>query len=256
MKTAAKLTLVALALGSCLAATAAKAEPIPLSDQDRANIEEYLGKGVVGEALEGNPIGDASKFFTFEKAAWTYQFTSGDDKGKTVEQSFEKLKRDAKGTTGRYKIGDTTVFYLLREDSGDISVTSQQDTDQGVVSHFSPPEPIYAGNLNPGESHSAKIDVKVYDLSSPDDLAHQGSLNLTWTYLGAYKVTVPAGSYNAALLRWDYKGKVGPANIEDTQYRFLAEGVGSVAMVEQKSISALLIYHDNSKLGKVLVKQK
>jgi len=255
MRPTASLTSLAMALALCLAAGVAAADPIPLPDKDRENIEKYLGKGVVGEPVEGNPIGDAGKFFTFEKGAWTYQFTSGDNKGKTQEQSFEKLKRDKDGTTGRYSIGKETVFYLLRDDEGDISITSQQDTDQGVISRFSPPEPIYAGHLAPGESQKSKIDVKVYDLSSPDELAHQGSLDLTLTYVGAYKVTVPAGNYDAALLRWAYKGKVGPANIEDTQYRFLVEGFGSAAMIVQKSISAMLFYHDNSKYGKVLVKE-
>ena len=56
------------------------------------------------------------------------------------------------------------------------------------------------------------------------------------SYLGAFKVTVPAGTYDAALIKWDYKGEVGPASIEDTQYRFMAEGVGVVAMVDKKNI--------------------
>lgn len=248
----------ALAIGLALiaASSVAKAEPIPLSDSDRENIETYLGKGVVGEAVEGNPIGDAGKFFSFENRSWVVEFSSGDRKGETETQSFEKLKRDAEGTTGRYTAGGDRVLYMLRNENGDISITSEQDTKQGVVSHFSPAQPIYVGHLDPGQSQTAKIDVKVYDLSSPDELAHEGYLDLTLTYVGAYKVTVPAGAYDAALLRWEYKGKVGPANIEDTQYRFLVETVGSVAMIEQKSISAMLIYHDNSKYGKVLIKSE
>ncbi len=77
---------------------------------------------------------------------------------------------------------------------------------------------------------------------------------MTYSYLGAHEVTVPAGTYNATLIKWVYKGKVGPARIEDTQDRFMAEDVGVVAMVDKKDISALLIYRDQSKYGKVLVK--
>lgn len=256
MRLATQFTALALVAAFCLSPGVVRAEPIPLADKDRKNIEKYLGKDVVGEAVEGNPIEDASKFFSFEDGTWTFKFTSGDDKGKTQEQSFKKLKRDAKGATGRYTVSANIVDYILRQDNGDISITSEQDSDQGVISRFSPPELIYTSDLKPGESHKATVDVKVYDLSSPDEVAHKGSLDLTLTYLGAYKVTVPAGTYEAALLRWDYKGEVGPANVEDTQYRFMAEGVGPVAMIDKKSISAMLIYHDNSKFGKVLVSTK
>ena len=72
--------------------------------------------------------------------------------------------------------------------------------------------------------------------------------------LGAYRITTPAGSYDAALIRWTYQGKVGPAKIDDTQYRFFAEGVGMVASVDKLDISALLVYQDHSKFGKLLAR--
>ena len=90
-------------------------------------------------------------FFAFENGAWTFKYTSGDEKGETQEQRFEKMKRDEAGATGRYSIGKNNVYYLVRGDNGDISITSEQDNDQGVISRFAPPEPIYVGNLKPGE---------------------------------------------------------------------------------------------------------
>jgi len=230
------------------------AKPIELSKADRAEIEKFLGKGVVGKAVAGNPIADTAKFFPFEPGSWTFQFTSGDSKGKTQEQSFKTIKKDESGATGRYQNGKDQTDFLIRAKDGSISVVSEQDAKQGVISRFSPPEPIYVGGLKPGDSKTFKISVKVYDLSDPKDVTHSGSLDLTYSYVGAYEVTVPAGTYTAALIRWDYGGEVGPASIKDTQYRFLAEGVGVIAMIEKKDISAVLIYHDHSKYGKVLMK--
>jgi hypothetical protein len=250
------LIVVVLAGDRALERKAWAAEAIELSQDDRAAIEKFLGKGVVGKAVPGNPIADATKFFTFEDGAWNFRFTNGDKKGKTQEQSFKKLKRDDTGTKGRYQNGPDIVNFLHRAKDGSITVSSEQDKDQGVISRFSPPEPIYVSGMNPGDSKQIKIDVKVYDLSDLKDVSHSGSLDLTYSYLGAYEVTVPAGTFQAALIKWDYKGKVGPASIEDTQYRFLAEGVGVVAMVEKKNISAMLVYHDHSKYGKVLVGKK
>jgi hypothetical protein len=96
------------------------------------------------------------------------------------------------------------------------------------------------------------IKVNVYDLDDPDDLEHKGSLDLTLTYVGASRVTVPAGTFDAALLRWDYKGKVGPASVDDIQVRFLAKDVGMVAAAEKLDVAAFLVYNDNTKVGKVL----
>jgi hypothetical protein len=206
------------------------AKPIELSKAERAEIENFLGEGVVGKAVAGDPIADTAKFFPFEPGSWTFRFTSGENKGKTQEQSFKTMKKDESGATGRYQNGKDQVDFLIRSKDGGISVVSEQDAKQGVISRFSPPEPIYVGGLKPGDSKKFKVDVKVYDLSDPKDVTHSGSLDLT------------------------YSGKVGPASVEDTQYRFLAQGVGVVAMIEKKDISAVLIYHDHSKYGKVLMK--
>ncbi|WP_162917135.1 hypothetical protein [Dongia deserti] len=65
-------------------------------------------------------------------------------------------------------------------------------------------------------------------------------------------MTVPAGTYDAVLIRWTYDGKIGPASIKDSQYRFLAPNAGMVAMAQIRSISAMLIYNDHTKHGKVL----
>ncbi len=62
------------------------AKILQLSQTDRAALEDFLGKGVVGKAVPGNPIADASKFFSFEDSAWTFRFTSGDRKDETQDQ--------------------------------------------------------------------------------------------------------------------------------------------------------------------------
>jgi hypothetical protein len=149
---------------------------------------------------------------------------------------------------------ETTLRTLATTDDGHLHITSEVDNDHNVVSHFTPSEPHLLSGMKPGESQTLSIDVKVYDLNHPDDISHKGNLQLTFSYVGAYEVTVPAGKYEAALIKWDYKGKVGPAKIQNTQYRFVAKGVGPVAFIDVKSISAMLIYHDDSKRGFVLHK--
>ena len=110
--------------------------------------------------------------------------------------------------------------------------------------------------MKPGTSRSMCINVRVFDLSRPDKPSHSGHLDLTYTYVAAYEVTVPAGTYEAALFKWNYDGKVGPPRVEDDQYWFFAEGVGPVARIDKKDISAVLIYRDTSKIASVLVSRK
>ena len=63
---------------------------------------------------------------------------------------------------------------------------------------------------------------------------------------------VPAGTFDADLIKWTYEGDIGPADVETTQYRFIAGGAGLVAMVEFRSVSAVLVYHENTKVGRLL----
>jgi DUF3108-like len=129
---------------------------------------------------------------------------------------------------------------------------SEKDLAQSVITSYQPAEPGLLVGLAPGESRSSTVAVTVADISSPDVVSHSGTLDVTYEYVGAYKVTVPTGTYDAALIKWTYKGKVGPADVDDTQYRFFAENVGMVASIDKLSISALFVYHEHSKFGKVL----
>lgn len=41
-----------------------------------------------------------------------------------------------------------------------------------------------------------------------------------YTYVGSYRMTVPAGTFNSILFRLDYQGKVGPAHVKYTAWYF------------------------------------
>ncbi len=227
---------------------------IHLPSGDKAILEQVLGSGVVGKAIPAMPIADTSKYVHLQEASWTFRYTSGKKKGQDVIQTMSELKRDTSRNSWRYSVAHGNVYFLNKDQKGGLSVTSEQDTNQGVISRFSPYEPIFVPGLKPGEMRKTKIDVKVYDLSKPTHLSHQGSLDLTLSYIGAYEVHVPAGTFKGSLIKWHYNGKIGPAKVDDVQYRFLAEKVGIAAMIDKRNISAVLIYHDRSKTGKVLVK--
>jgi hypothetical protein len=230
----------------------AAADTIPLPQADRTTLEQQLGSGVVGDPVDAGPL--TPDDIPLREGTWTYQVVSGNNEGQTEDEIVTQLKRDASGASWKVVTGAKDLAFIQLGDNQNVEVVSEQDTDQGVITRFSPAEPILTNGMKPGESQKVTIGVKVYDLSSPDEVSHSGSLDLEYSYIGAYKVTVPAGSYEAALLKWDYDGSVGPASVKDTQYRFVAKDAGIVASVDKKRISALLLYHDNSNTGKVLQK--
>jgi hypothetical protein len=234
-----------------VAGPAVAADAIPLPQADRSALEQLLGTGVIGDAVAGEPLGAAD--IPLREGTWTYKIVGGNNKGQTETDTLSQLKRDQSGASWKIQTGAKDLAFVQHTADENIEITSEQDTDQGVITRFSPSEPILTNGMQPGDSKKITIAVKVYDLSSPDEVSHTGSLDLTYSYIGAYKVTVPAGSYDAALLRWDYDGSVGPASVKDTQYRFVAKDVGIVASIDKKKISAMLFYHDDSNTGKVLV---
>ena len=223
---------------------------VPLPAEVRNAAANYL-PGVVGEAVPAFPIDPGlAKLATGTRL---YEIVSGDDKGMTEEHVITPVSGDKTGGQWRYQVSDRTVF-VQQVPGKSLSVVSEEDSNQGVLTRYSPSEPLLIAGMNAGESKTLSTKVKVYDLSDPKD-EHKGSLEVTLTYVGAYRVTVPAGTFDAALLKWDFKGKIGAASIEDVQARFVAPDVGMVAAAEKRDVAAFLIYNVNTKVGKVLAQK-
>ncbi|MDG4576382.1 MAG: hypothetical protein P9C36_08745 [Defluviicoccus sp.] len=218
---------------------------VPLPADMRAAGEKYL-PGVIGDPVPAFTI-DPS-LATLSAGTRTYAVVSGNTDNNTEQH---KITASDKPGQWRYTVGNRTVF--LHEAKGEsLSIVSEQDNDKGVLTRYSPAQPLLIAGMNAGDEKTMTLKVNVYDLDDPDDLEHSGTLDLTLTYVGAYKVTVPAGTFDAAMLRWTYKGKVGPASVDDIQVRFIAKDVGMVAAAEKLDVAAFLVYNDNSKVGKVL----
>lgn len=225
---------------------------IPLSDADRAQLDALLGKGVVGEALPSPPLGSVDVYLPPEGRAATYRVVTQGEKASTeTHKSVETTEAEFK-PGWHYTIAGVAESYFQKDSAGKVLTVAEKDFDNKVLSRFTPGDPLILPGLQPGQSAKSSLEVAVYDLSNLKKVSHSGSLDVTYTYLGTYRVTVPAGAYDAALVKWSYSGKIGPANIKDSQYRFLAKGAGMVAMIQIRSISAMLIYNDHTKRGKLL----
>ena len=245
-----------LLLAVCSGAAAQNAGPvIPLSDADRAQLDALLGKGVVGEALPSAPLESSASYLPRHGRTLMYQVVTQGGKPETENHEITETTDPAYKPGWQYKVDKVGEVYIQADQAGRAFTVAETDLDQKVLSRFTPGDPLVLTGLQPGQSITSSHQVEVYDLSNLSQVSHSGTLDATYSHLGTHRVTVPAGTFDAVLVKWSYSGKIGPATIKDSQYRFLVPNVGMVAMIQIRSISALLVYNDHSKRGKLLARQ-
>lgn len=225
---------------------------IELQAEDREALA-ILGKGVVGKALPAKPITDTAKLMPLNEGKWTYRVLAGDHKGTNQEDIIARPKHDEYGKSWRRVVGKKYIDYYRVRNGGKIEMASEVDLVEDVITSYTPMFPVMFDGMRPGEKSEVETDIKVYDLHDPTDEKYKGHLKIVYTYVGAYEVTVPAGKYQAVLIKSSYTGKVGPASVNDVGYMFYAEGVGIVASVERSHVTAFLFYDKKTKTPKVLV---
>lgn len=185
-------------------------------------------------------------------ATWDFRFVSGTRQG---EAATDVLQRGLPGgpPVWLYSADDVTIYTLKRMADGSILSPSEQDLGQGVTTRHDPARPFLLDGAQPGVPDVRNLEVKVYNRGETGTPAHTGTLTLTYTYLGRYQVSVPAGTYPAAVVKLAYAGQVGPASVSDLEYWFFADNVGPVAILDKQKVSALLIYNEKTKNGRVLI---
>lgn len=231
----------------------AQAQPVlPLPDADRKEIESLLGTGVVGEALPSQPIEDAAIYFPFQEREATYLVTGGPKAGTTQTLNVGKGKRPNGEPAWRLELSPSQNAFLRETTDGDVLMPAVSDLGEGIIVISTPPNPFLIEGMQPGESRTLSQSVSVNYLDDPSRQDYSGSLTGTYTYVGTYRVTVPAGSFDAILIRHAFSGKIGPAHTSDNAYYFFAPNVGVVAMITQEDVEAFWVIHIDHSSGKVL----
>ena len=223
---------------------------LTLPDADRLAIETSLGKGSLGPPVSAPSIDEPSEWFPAYTGTKLFQVTQGPYAGS--QQTVEWTPAKAKGLSGRYQFGQEEVILLRTDKKGSLVIEGVEDIQAESVTRYDPPEPFLLQGLAPGEHQQTRMSIKVFSAQDPKEVTHQGELHVTYEYLGACRLTVPAGSFDTAVTKSTFSGKVGPAKIEDIQYRFFAQKVGLVATIENRQVSALLVYQSNKSVAKVL----
>jgi hypothetical protein len=247
--------LAAVVLAVMLGASVARAgeDVVPsLPAADASALAAKLGPGVVGHALPSAPIASASRYFPLEARTRSYRVTDGARKDTTVQLAVARGARPNGTPAWRLQLTPSLEAFLHAAPDGDLLLTAMADSGEGLVVVTTPPSGFLIEGLEPGRTRTVAQSVAVKYLDDPGDARYTGTLTSEYTHLGTFAVEVPAGSYQAALVRHRHTGTVGPADTQDTAYYLLAPGVGVVAMVTQEDIEAFWVIHLDTSTGKVL----
>jgi hypothetical protein len=245
-------TAVVLAFLAPVGAASAQGPVLPLPPADQQKLAEHLGAGVVGAALPSEPISNASAYFPLTEKTFVFHVTSGANTGNMQNLVLKKARRPSGAMAWRFNFAPSLAGFISPNAGGDLMMPAVSDVDEGVVVVTTPSNPFVVTGMKPGASLSFRQKVSVNYLDDPSKRDWGGKLNATYTYVGTYSVTVPAGTFNAILIRFAYRGKVGPADVVYTAWYFFARDVGLVAMVNLEDVSAFWIYHNDTTIGKVL----
>jgi hypothetical protein len=239
------------------AAGSARAQGVVLQlpPDDQQMITNQLGPGVVGQALPSKTITDTTLYFPLKEKALTYHVTAGKNAGNNQQLGVARLHRPNGKSAWRFQLSPSLRGFIHQTPQGDLMMPAVVDSDEGVVIITTPANPFVLNGMKPGQSRSYSQQVSVDALDDPSDQEYSGTLHGTYTYLGTYQVTVPAGSFKSVLFRIKTEGKVGPAHTHDTAYYFFAPNVGAVALILQEDAVAFWLFHIDSITGKVLMSE-
>jgi len=249
------ITLIAAACIILGAQTKTYAEnPAPvLSPNDRKAIVKLLGPDVVGDAVPSKPIDDPSTLFPFHNNASSYRFTSGKNVGKRQAETLTRVERPGGRAAWRLEMTPSLVGFVKQTTDGDIVMSAVADTGEGALVVTEPANPFLPKGMKPGETRSYSQQVSVRYLDDLSNECYSGILKSDYTYVGTFRVKVPAGTFDAVLMRSRVDGKIGPAHTRGTSYSLFAPGIGLIAMILQQKITAFWIYNVDGAGGKILL---
>jgi hypothetical protein len=248
--------LVTMTLGFLLLASGsalAQGVVLQLPAQDQQNITAQLGPGVVGAALPSQPITDPYVYFPLQYRTHQFQVVAGPNAGTVQTLGLWQARRPGGRKAWRFQLTPTLAGFMRETQAGDIIMAALTDSGEGVVVITTPANPFVPKGMQPGETRNYSQQVSVNYLDDPSDQKYSGTINGTYTYVGTYQVTVPAGSFPAVLFRVNCEGKVGPAHTHNTGYNLFAPGVGMVAMILEEDVTAFWLFNIDSTTGKVLM---
>ena len=233
------IVCVLAATGSGHLATASTPNgALPLSEDGRGALA--LLDGVeVRELIPAFIIADRGTLLGLRPGTWTYRLTAGANRGREWAETLRPLPGYDDGVHWERTSGGYFVETLAMRTPTELALLSWTDERHGVAIQIEANSEILDAPIGPEETVTTHSAIAVSRRRSRGPRVHRGRLTTTYTYEGAFRVTTPAGAFDAILLRTDRDIHVGPARARDTRFSFYADGVGKVAETEECAFDGL-----------------
>ena len=198
------------------------------------------------------PITDVQEYLNLGPGTWKYKILSGGKAGGEVRHE-QYAEMPAEGTTKVWKrtVGEEFVEYIHIQSDHDFGKHLEDDLDVGYSSRFLPGV-VWLHKTQAGQTRTIESKIEAFKTGNPKKISFHGKMTSKVSYVGVYEVKTPAGTWPAILVRAEFDIHVGPAKVSDTAYMFFAKGVGKIAEIEATRVSAVLVYHSNTKVVKIL----
>lgn len=210
-----------------------------------------LGADAVGAALPAPPITDPGRLRHLEPGVWKYRILQGPRRGGVETVRVELEHPGESGEAVKLVFDSGEVQHLQVTYDHEVKKLSQLDagSDRLVVYR---PGLVLEPRMAVGESKQVKTALATHRGGGSGKVEYSGHLDYTTTYVGAYRVETPAGSFDARLLVHQYEMKIGPAKAHYRSYGFYVDDVGMVAEVSKERVTALLLYRRSDRSARLL----
>jgi len=233
-----------------------------LSSLARAN-NDLLFNSALQDVLTGNasfvtqrltpqPLTDLSEYFPSSTGSYIYKFF--DHEKNTLEHVSEQQTMVAtNGAMEKWyrKIEDTITEEWRTDGNGNVLLTAKIAKVHGYRVELETPI-ILPSTMPIGYSWDLQSKLNAYKLDEPSTVSHDGLLNVRGKYLGAFKIKTPIGDIPAILFSEQIDFKLGLIDVKSTRYRFYSRGIGKVAEVEGRKVTAFYFYRDKSQYTKII----
>jgi hypothetical protein len=217
-------------------------------------VSQLLGDAVVADTRFAAPLRDPINVGWWDPGEWQYRITAGARRGETEREVLTPIATTTRGEARERTVGQDYTLYLRRTLEGDVVLATEIAHAHEALVHFEPPLSYLTAGLEPGASKVFDGKMEVYSSRRPATKWYSGRIRATTQHAGMYRVTTPAGTFNAILIKTEYRIDIlAVVSVRDTLYTFYAEGVGKVAEAERRHISAAGLLNTDTLNGKVLV---
>ena len=219
------------------------------ANEDLADVLKTFGAGVITHKSDSADVTAVEEFVSADLDDRVFLIVEGDGRGKGIDFNVEAQADDQ--SIHLIHMGKNQVSTILFNSSS-LYRSQEVDDDTSSIARFTPAEPVLLSKQSTGTPVHSEIEVAVTSIAKPSEITHRGKLKCTYEVLGTFEVKSPVGVFETICIRTQYKGSVGPADIDDSRYVFFAKESGPIALRTASHIQAMIFYNKTKKQSLLL----